>query len=344
MPRFYDAEKLNELDILSVASALGIPVRRNKTLCFMHNENTPSLIFFPKNNTWYCFGCRVGGNVINLVMKKQQLGFMDACMWLERNFATANMQPSYTPRKRSQTVINNKLTSEACTEPDHVLYSEIVDYLKLSEQAKQYLCTNRALSQDVVKAHSIVSLDDPKAFNTWLIQNYEKDRLIKAGLLREHGEGEPSQIWHKHGIVFPYINRNKQIANMQLRPCKIERGPKYIFLSGVETCLYNENRLACLPHGKEVFLCEGVIDTLSMITAGYEAVGLPGAGTLKDEWLRMLAPFNINIVLDSDETGRMSARAVKTELEARNINVQLLYLGEYNDVNEMLVRERGMQK
>ncbi|MCL1884734.1 MAG: CHC2 zinc finger domain-containing protein [Defluviitaleaceae bacterium] len=41
----------------------------NKVLCPFHNEKTPSFIVYPKSNSWHCFGCGVGGSVIDFAMK-----------------------------------------------------------------------------------------------------------------------------------------------------------------------------------------------------------------------------------------------------------------------------------
>ncbi|NQS89035.1 DNA primase, partial [Patescibacteria group bacterium] len=35
-----------------------------KALCPFHQEKTPSFCVFPKTNSFYCFGCHHGGDVI----------------------------------------------------------------------------------------------------------------------------------------------------------------------------------------------------------------------------------------------------------------------------------------
>ena len=40
-----------------------------KGLCPFHNEKTPSFTVYPAENSFYCFGCGVGGNAITFMGK-----------------------------------------------------------------------------------------------------------------------------------------------------------------------------------------------------------------------------------------------------------------------------------
>ena len=55
------------------------------TLCFLHDEDTPSLIITPDNNLWHCFGCDAGGSVIDFVMKYDKVSFHHALTKLSGN-------------------------------------------------------------------------------------------------------------------------------------------------------------------------------------------------------------------------------------------------------------------
>lgn len=51
-------------------------------LCPFHQEKKPSLTLFTKTNSWYCFGCHKGGDVIALVRELLNLSFCDAVNYL----------------------------------------------------------------------------------------------------------------------------------------------------------------------------------------------------------------------------------------------------------------------
>ena len=78
--------KLRAISILEVADELGMGLRYHNTLCISHNDTHPSLHFWTSTNTCHCFACGWGGDNIDLVMKRENLSFSEACQWLCRRF------------------------------------------------------------------------------------------------------------------------------------------------------------------------------------------------------------------------------------------------------------------
>ena len=85
----FPPEFLRELEarnpIEEVASAYVNLKRRGKNLvglCPFHNEKTGSFNIYPGNNSFYCFGCNKGGDVISFVMGVENLDFPEAVRWL----------------------------------------------------------------------------------------------------------------------------------------------------------------------------------------------------------------------------------------------------------------------
>lgn len=75
-------DEARAVPIENVCGRLGIDIRRNVGLCPLHEERTPSFRIYPNNNSWYCFGCGEGGDVIDLVMKTQGLSFSKALKFI----------------------------------------------------------------------------------------------------------------------------------------------------------------------------------------------------------------------------------------------------------------------
>ena len=55
-----------------------------KCCCPFHNERTPSLVIYPEDNHYHCYGCGAHGNPFTLVMEKENMSFPDAVEFLAR--------------------------------------------------------------------------------------------------------------------------------------------------------------------------------------------------------------------------------------------------------------------
>ena len=58
-------------------------------LCPFHNEKTPSFFLYPESNSFYCFGCNKGGDVITFVMGVENLDFSEAVKFLAQRAGMA---------------------------------------------------------------------------------------------------------------------------------------------------------------------------------------------------------------------------------------------------------------
>jgi DNA primase len=72
-------DKIREAnDIVSVIGDYAVlrkTGRNFKALCPFHTEKTPSFIVSPEKQIFHCFGCSVGGNVFNFLMKYENISF-----------------------------------------------------------------------------------------------------------------------------------------------------------------------------------------------------------------------------------------------------------------------------
>ena len=75
------------LSIAEVLTFYGVEIKRgNKALCPIHKEKTPSFAVYPDNNSWHCFGCGVGGSVIDFVMAYYGLDALEAAKKLDMDY------------------------------------------------------------------------------------------------------------------------------------------------------------------------------------------------------------------------------------------------------------------
>lgn len=76
------------LESVSMEQVVGLyvnePIKKHFISCPFHNEKTPSLRIY--ENTFYCFGCGVGGDVIRFTRHYFNLSFMDAIHKIDSDF------------------------------------------------------------------------------------------------------------------------------------------------------------------------------------------------------------------------------------------------------------------
>ena len=56
--------------------------RSNVVTCPFHEDTTPSFKYYEKQNTWWCFAENIGGDVIDFIQKKHNIGFIAAINFL----------------------------------------------------------------------------------------------------------------------------------------------------------------------------------------------------------------------------------------------------------------------
>ena len=75
--------------------------KRGKICCPLHGEKTASFTIYPESNTFYCFGCGAGGDVIDFVRRYFNLDFVGALRRIDTDFALGLMEkPSLSEYRR----------------------------------------------------------------------------------------------------------------------------------------------------------------------------------------------------------------------------------------------------
>lgn len=105
--------------------------------------------------------------------------------------------------------------------------------------------------------------------------------------------------------------------------------------------------LAALKSGRPVFVCEGVIDALSIIEAGGEAIGLSGTngiGGLVAALKETPSPIGLLLAADNDEAGRKASAEWVQELKKIGVDCEVVdsarLYGDKKDANEALQADK----
>ena len=116
-----------------------------------------------------------------------------------------------------------------------------------------------------------------------MLDSFAVETLRRAGLFnrKEH------LTFYHHRLLFPFYVGGRPVY-LQARTTAAGVEPRWHNMRGHVPALYNADSLGALASGAVVYLVEGFTDTLTLLAHGFAAVGLVGAGGLKEEWLAPL--------------------------------------------------------
>jgi DNA primase len=164
-----------------------------------------------------------------------------------------------------------------------------------------------------------------------MLEAFPAETLRRAGLFnrKEH------LTFYHHRLLFPFFMEGRPVY-LQARTTAAGVEPRWHNMRGPVPALYNADSLKALAGGAVVYLVEGFTDTLTLLANGFDAVGLVGAGGLKDEWLAPLGRFRVVAALDPDAAGRRAAARYRELFNARGRRLAVVELP--SDVNDFFRR------
>lgn len=119
-------------------------------------------------------------------------------------------------------------------------------------------------------------------------------------------------------LVLPYL-QDGQPVYLKARPplskadADAKRIVRFLNTGGAVPCLYNVDVLQ--TDADRVLICEGETDTLTALSHGYAAVGIPGWSHFKPEWAVAFTGKAAYLVLDADTAGARGVVDVARKFE-----------------------------
>lgn len=334
MPRIPDAELerlKTEVLVERLIEARGIVLKRRGAdligLCPFHEDREPSLVITPAKNLWHCFGCGLGGGVIDWVMKSEGISFRHAVERLKAGLpafaAEAGLgsasAPASGPIKRSTV---RRLDSPVSLDADdQALLNQVIEYyhatLKDSPEALSYLEQRGIGSLEAIETFTLGYAD--RTLGLRLPEKTRKagaevrGRLVKLGLYRESG--------HEHfngSLIVPIFDEAGQVVEVYGRKRRDDLRPgtpKHLYLPGPHRGVWNA---VALQASSEIILCESLIDALTFWVAGFRNVTASyGVQGFTDDHLAAFQHYGVQRVLiayDRDAAGDRAAEALAERL------------------------------
>ena len=306
------------VDIVDVVGHV-VPLRRSGNrhigLCPFHQEKTASFHVDAENQLYYCFGCNAGGDVINFVMRRQNLTFAEAIKYLAERY---NIQ---LPRMDQDSPQAASATQREKQELYGVLESAAVFFYRQLHQgqagraARDYI-KKRGLPEEVVERERLgyapASWDGLAAHLRGLGAGPELG--LKAGLLAQSAN-DPARFYDRfrNRLIFPITNENGKVVAFGGRSLSTDEINEPKYLNSPETPVYHKGRMLYqfarareeCRQVKQAVLVEGYMDLLAFHAKGFYRVVATLGTALTPHQVRLLSRFCEEVVLayDGDEAG-----------------------------------------
>lgn len=341
-------ELRSRVDIESVISPYVNLRRRGKNLvglCPFHNEKTPSFTVYPENDSFYCFGCGVGGDVITFVRRIENLDYLEAVRMLVDRAGMALPEDGFddSMAKRRTAVL------EANRAAAKFFHAEL-----MSERGREALdyFLGRGLAIETIRHFGLgYAPDDWRALKNHLNQKGFDDTLLEnANLLRRSEKNGKVNYYDnfRNRIMFPIIDPRGNVIAFGGRVMDDSK-PKYINTS--DTLVYKKsNGVFALNFAKngndgKLIVAEGYMDVIALHQAGFtNAVACLGTALTKEQ-ANLLSRYAKEVLIsyDSDEAGqKATARAINI-FSSTGLEVRVLRLSGGKDPDE-IIRKYGAQR
>ncbi len=319
--------------------------RISKGLCPFHGEKTASFTVYPDTQSYYCFGCGNGGDVINFIKNIENLDYLDAVRFLaDRVGMEVPDENNYdsTMNKRRLRML------EANREAARFFHK----CLQTKEGAVGYrYFKNRGLSDETIIKFGLGFAPDSfdALIKHMLSKGYTKDELVFANLARR-SQKNLNNIYDnfRNRIMFPIIDVKGNVIAFGGRVMDDSK-PKYLNTS--DTLVYKKSmgvfalNLAKKSGKDSLILCEGYMDVIALHQAGFTNA-VAGLGTaLTGEQANLLSRYASEILIsyDADEAGQKAAARALTIFKKTNVKIKVLRLSGGKDPDE-IIKNYGVEK
>ena len=304
-------------------------------VCPFHSEKTPSFTVFPNTETFHCFGCGAGGDVISFIMRAENLEYPGAIEFLAKR-AGLQMPESEDGGETVKRARYYEMNREAAR-----FFNKCLS-LPEAEDARKYLA-QRGLTPAAVKRFGLGFA--PNSFDALRKHMHSlgyRDEELKTAFLCGRSERTGNYFDYFRGrIIFPIIDNFSNVVGFGGRALG-DGKPKYLNSSDTPVFKKSRNlfalnfaRNAC---AESLILCEGYMDVIAVNMAGFpNAVATLGTA-LTTEQARIMAKYTKKVILsyDSDDAGVAAAKRAIPILTDAGLEVKMLRIEGAKDPDEFI--------
>ncbi len=310
--------------------------RRGKNLvglCPFHNEKTPSFCVYPENNSFYCFGCNKGGDIISFIMGVENLDFAEAVKFLAQR---AGMALPEEGADLSMSRLRTRIL-EINRESGRFFFGVLstpegkpgLDYLK-----------RRGLDPKTIRHFGLGYAPDSgfALVNHLKKLGFSQEELLQSDMVRRSQKGNLYDRYRGR-VMFPIFDLRGNVVAFGGRILTDEK-PKYLNTS--DTPVYHKSsglfamNFAKDSGSRQLILAEGYMDVIALHRAGFTNAIASLGTSLTEEQARVIRRYADEAVIcyDSDEAGRRATQRAIPILKNAGLLVRVITVPGGKDPDE----------
>lgn len=282
-------QRIRDIPLLDVADKLQLKYSSKgswrKTLCFCHDDHTPSMGLCPSHNQWKCFSCGKGGSHIDLVMEHEGLNFSDACEWLIREFNIP--VPQQETRKSLIEAIKSQLMNTSNTQ---FLDKALLERFKgTNNEFTRALINSKILTPEQMQ-HATEVFRLSTANDNVIFWQIDRDNHIREGKVMYYQADAHRSHTRKPVTVSWLLKQEKQLSD--------DWKAKYCLFGLHQIKEQDEHQIAIVESEKTAIICSELLASENFI---WLAAG--GSSNLSVQSLQPLKGRKVIIFPDTDPQG-----------------------------------------
>lgn len=330
----------NEYDIVDYIKMNGVNLEISgngkwKGLCPFHNEKTPSFTVTEGFQSYHCFGCGAGGDILTFAMETHNITFPETLKMLAEE---KNIDLGYT----SEEPLHDITAIRQIILDAQTFYRKNYDELDDSHSAKQEVI-KRGL--DISNELYGYSLETPNSLYNYLKDKGHSDTNIKdSNLVIFFDDGrQPWDFFHGRLMITlkDYLGRPISFTSR-----KIFADDKMVgkYVNGKESPVFHKKSILfgadlakkSARETKKAYVVEGQFDQISMYENGVENVVATSGTAFTEEHANLLLRMvgqsgEIIFIMDGDEPGVKAAIKIFETAKVLHSNAKAVLLDEGKD-------------
>lgn len=323
----------NSLSPRELAERAGLRIQGKRCFCPVcqdMNSRTPDLDV-GRRDSWMCYKCNSGGDVIELARHIHNCSFRDAVAYLGNLIGLSSVAPhECVPPRQARHIPSTHRFNPEDKSHRHIRSEVLGTFLAGCRpildvpEAVRFL-EDKAISQSVMLSAWLMFCG--REYHDLLEElrtEFAPEDLELSGLFTDKAKGF-RPVWDAYFqqqrgfILIPYVDGHPErwdtLVSLKARlplskPDAEEEGirSRMMHTSGGTLSLYCVDNLR---NADEIYIAEGETDTLAAVSAGLNAVGVPGSGQWKDHWTPLFHDAkSVCVLQDADGAGEVLAHRI----------------------------------